>query len=208
MLELLDLVKLPRAFARRMPRQLSGGQKQRIGIARAFAGTPRVVVADEPVSALDVSVQAAVAELLMEIQRVSRTTMLFISHDLGIVRYLADRVMVMYLGHVVEIGTTDQIFQPPYHPYTEALLSAVPIADTSVEKQHIVLEGDIPSAVNPPSGCPFQTRCPRKAQVGGDLCEREVPPMRELGPGHRVKCHLPQEVFDAMEPIIRVAEDA
>lgn len=208
MLELLDLVKLPRAFARRRPRQLSGGQKQRIGIARAFAGAPRVVVADEPVSALDVSVQAAVAELLMEIQRESRTTMLFISHDLGIVRYLADRVMVMYLGHVVEIGATDQVFQPPYHPYTEALLSAVPIADTSVEKEHIVLEGDIPSAVDPPPGCPFQTRCPRKAQVPGDLCEREVPPMRELAPGHRVKCHLPQDVFDAMRPVIRVVEPA
>ena len=208
MLELLDLVKLPRAFARRMPRQLSGGQKQRIGIARAFAGAPQVVVADEPVSALDVSVQAAVAELLMDIQRTSRTTMLFISHDLGIVRYLADRVMVMYLGHVVEIGTTDQVFEPPYHPYTEALLSAVPIADTSVEKSHIVLQGDIPSAVNPPPGCPFQTRCPRKHQVPGDRCETEVPPMVALAPGHEVKCHLPAEVFAAMQPVIRLAEKA
>jgi peptide/nickel transport system ATP-binding protein len=208
MLELLDLVKLPRAFARRMPRQLSGGQKQRIGIARAFAGTPKVVVADEPVSALDVSVQAAVTDLLTDIQRENRTTMLFISHDLGIVRYLADRVMVMYLGHVVEIGTTDQVFQPPYHPYTEALLSAVPIADTSVVKQHIVLQGDIPSAVNPPPGCPFQTRCPRKTQVPENLCETEVPPMRELAPGHQVKCHLSQEVFGAMEPVIRVPEPA
>ena len=144
MLELLDLVKLPRAFAERMPRQLSGGQKQRVGIARAFAGGARIVVADEPVSALDVSVQAAVTDLLMEIQREEKTTLLFISHDLSIVRYLSDRVMVMYLGHVVELGTTDQVFSPPYHPYTEALLSAVPIADTSVEKEHIVLEGDIP----------------------------------------------------------------
>ena len=111
--------------------------------------------------------------------------MLFISHDLGIVRYLADRVMVMYLGHVVEIGTTDQVFEPPYHPYTEALLSAVPIADTRVMKAHIVLEGDIPSAVNPPPGCPFQTRCPRKHQVPGNLCETELPPLRELAPGHQ-----------------------
>lgn len=204
MLELLDLVKLPRAFARRMPRQLSGGQKQRIGIARAFAGTPRVVVADEPVSALDVSVQAAVTDLLMDLQRQHRTTMIFISHDLGIVRYLADRVMVMYLGHVVEIGTTDEVFQPPYHPYTEALLSAVPIADTSVRKKRIVLEGDIPSAVNPPPGCPFQTRCPRKASVPGDLCETVLPPFREFGGGHQVKCHLPQSEFDAMEPIIQL----
>jgi peptide/nickel transport system ATP-binding protein len=208
MLELLDLVKLPRAFARRMPRQLSGGQKQRIGIARAFAGAPKVVVADEPVSALDVSVQAAVTELLMDIQRKGRTTMLFISHDLGVVRYLADRVMVMYLGHVVEIGTTDQVFQPPYHPYTEALLSAVPIADTSVVKQHIVLQGDIPSAVDPPPGCPFQTRCPRKHQVPGNLCETVLPPFRELAPGHHSLCHLPQEVLAAMQPVIRVKTSA
>jgi peptide/nickel transport system ATP-binding protein len=206
MFELLDLVKLPRAFARRMPRQLSGGQKQRIGIARAFAGSPQVVVADEPVSALDVSVQAAVTGLLTDIQRDKRTTMLFISHDLGIVRYLADRVMVMYLGHVVEIGSTNQVFEPPYHPYTEALLSAVPIADTSVKKAHIVLEGDIPSAVNPPPGCPFQTRCPRRAQVPGDLCETVLPPFVELGTGHRVLCHLPREVFDSMQPVIRMAE--
>ncbi len=204
MLELLDLVKLPREFARRMPRQLSGGQKQRIGIARAFAGGPKVVVADEPVSALDVSVQAAVTELLMDIQRESRTTMLFISHDLSIVRYLADRVMVMYLGHVVEMGSTDQVFAPPYHPYTEALLSAVPIADTSVEKKRIVLDGDIPSAMNPPSGCPFQTRCRFKSEVPGGLCEREVPPMRTLTDGHQVKCHLEQEILDRMEPVIKV----
>jgi peptide/nickel transport system ATP-binding protein len=207
MLELLDEVKLPREFARRMPRQLSGGQKQRIGIARAFAGDARVVVADEPVSALDVSVQAAVTDLLMEIQRERRTTMLFISHDLSIVRYLSDRVMVMYLGHVMEMGTTDQVFSPPYHPYTEALLSAVPIADTSVKKKHIVLEGDIPSAMNPPPGCPFQTRCPRKHLAPAGLCEAEVPPMREMGDGHQIKCHLPQAAFDAMEPIIELAEE-
>ncbi len=137
------------------------------------------MVADEPVSALDVSVQAAVTDLLMEIQREEKTTLLFISHDLSIVRYLSDRVMVMYLGHVVELGTTDQVFSPPYHPYTEALLSAVPIADTSVKKKHIVLEGDIPSAMNPPPGCPFQTRCRWKSQVPGKLCETEVPPMRD-----------------------------
>jgi peptide/nickel transport system ATP-binding protein len=189
-----------------MPRQLSGGQKQRIGIARAFAGHPKVVVADEPVSALDVSVQAAVTELLMDIQRSSRTTMLFISHDLSVVRYLSDRVVVMYLGHVVEQGTTDEVFAPPYHPYTEALLSAVPIADTSVQKKHIVLEGDIPSAMNPPKGCPFQTRCPRKHQVAGKLCEGEVPPARDLGSGHRIKCHLTDDVLDAMEPVISFAE--
>lgn len=207
MLELLDLVKLPREFAGRMPRQLSGGQKQRVGIARAFAGDAKIVVADEPVSALDVSVQAAVTDLLMEIQRENKTTLLFISHDLSIVRYLSDRVMVMYLGHVVELGTTDQVFQPPYHPYTEALLSAVPIADTSIEKQHIVLEGDIPSAMNPPSGCPFQTRCRWKDQVPGGLCEKDVPPVRQLADGHQVKCHLADDILARMEPVIKIAAE-
>ena len=204
MLKLLDLVKLPREFAGRMPRQLSGGQKQRVGIARAFAGDARIVVADEPVSALDVSVQAAVTDLLMEIQREHKTTLLFISHDLSIVRYLSDRVMVMYLGHVVELGTTDQVFSPPYHPYTEALLSAVPIADTSVKKKHIVLEGDIPSAINPPPGCPFQTRCRWKSEVPGGLCEKEVPPVRRLAGDHQIKCHLSDDILGRMEPVIEV----
>jgi peptide/nickel transport system ATP-binding protein len=190
-----------------MPRQLSGGQKQRVGIARAFAGDARIVVADEPVSALDVSVQAAVTDLLMEIQREHKTTLLFISHDLSIVRYLSDRVMVMYLGHVVELGSTDQVFSPPYHPYTEALLSAVPIADTSVEKKHIVLEGDIPSAMNPPSGCPFQTRCNWKSKVGGGLCEKEVPPVRILADGHQIKCHLSDADLASMEPVIQIAAE-
>jgi peptide/nickel transport system ATP-binding protein len=208
MLELLDLVKLPRAFAGRMPRQLSGGQKQRVGIARAFAGGARIVVADEPVSALDVSVQAAVTDLLMEIQRREKTTLLFIAHDLSLVRYLSDRVMVMYLGHVVEIGSTDQVFSPPYHPYTEALLSAVPIADTSVTKREIVLDGDIPSAMNPPPGCPFQTRCRWKSDVPGDLCETEVPPTRTLAEGHKIKCHLSDAMLERMDPVITVAADA
>lgn len=207
MLELLDLVKLPRAFADRMPRQLSGGQKQRVGIARAFAGGAKVVVADEPVSALDVSVQAAVTDLLMEIQRKNKTTLLFISHDLSIVRYLSDRVMVMYLGHVVELGTTDQVFSPPYHPYTEALLSAVPIADTHVIKKRIVLEGDIPSAMNPPPGCPFQTRCRWKSKVPGGLCEKEMPPMRTLEGGHQIKCHLSDAEFAGMDPVIKIAAE-
>lgn len=204
MLELLDLVKLPREFAGRMPRQLSGGQKQRVGIARAFAGGAKIVVADEPVSALDVSVQAAVADLLMEIQRQNKTTLLFISHDLSIVRYLADRVLVMYLGHVVEIGSTDQVFSPPYHPYTEALLSAVPIADTRVRKRSIVLEGGIPSAMDPPPGCPFQTRCRWKSRVPGNLCETQVPPMVRMAAGHDVKCHLSAEEFASMEPVIEI----
>lgn len=197
--ELLDLVKLPRDFAFRKPRQLSGGQKQRIGIARAFAGKPAVVVADEPVSALDVSVQAAVTGLLTDIQNRLKTTLLFISHDLSVVRYLSDRVVVMYLGTIVEQGSTDQIFAPPYHPYTEALLSAVPIADTSVHKKHIVLKGELPSALNPPSGCPFQTRCQHKI---GTICETEPPPLKDLGNGHTITCHLDADVFNAMEPVI------
>ncbi len=199
--ELLDLVKLPRAFARRSPRQLSGGQKQRIGVARAFAGRPRVIVADEPMSALDVSVQAAISELLMNLQRESKTTMVFISHDLSVVRYLADRVVVMYLGHIVEMGATEQIFSPPFHPYTEALLSAIPIADATVKKRHVVLEGEIPSALSPPKGCPFQTRCGHKGAVAGNLCEREVPPIRTVAEGHTIKCHLPVEALERMEPV-------
>jgi peptide/nickel transport system ATP-binding protein len=201
--ELLDLVKLPREFAFRKPRQLSGGQKQRIGIARAFGGNASVVVADEPVSALDVSVQAAVTGLLTDIQRKKRTTMVFISHDLSVVRYLADRIVVMYLGRIMEQGTTDEVFAPPYHPYTEALLSAVPIADTSVIKKHIVLKGELPSPVNPPSGCPFQTRCHRKI---GAICETELPPVKELAPGHKIMCHLPDDVLLQMDPVIEFAK--
>ena len=200
-LELLDLVKLPRDFARRRPRQLSGGQKQRVGIARAFAGNPAMVVADEPVSALDVSVQAAVTGLLMDIQRNYRTTLLFISHDLSLVRYLADRVVVMYLGHIVEQGTTDEVFSPPYHPYTEALLSAVPIADTSIEKKRIILEGNLPSVMNPPKGCAFNTRCPRKV---GSICETQVPDFIEDAPGHTIACHIPIEELRKVDPVIKM----
>ena len=207
MLTLLDMVKLPREFANRMPRQLSGGQKQRVGIARAFAGDAKIVVADEPVSALDVSVQAAVTELLMEIQRRNKTTLLFISHDLSIVRYLSDRVIVMYLGHIVEAGTTDQVFSPPYHPYTEALLSAVPIADTRIKRKRIVLDGDIPSAMNPPSGCPFQTRCSYKSDVKDNLCETTLPETRTLKNGHQVKCHLSDRILARMSPVIALADD-
>jgi peptide/nickel transport system ATP-binding protein len=201
--ELLDMVKLPRDFAFRRPRQLSGGQKQRVGIARAFGGEAAVVVADEPVSALDVSVQAAVTGILTDIQRQKRTTMVFISHDLSVVRYLADRVVVIYLGQVMEQGTTEEIFAPPYHPYTEALLSAVPIADTSVTKKHIVLKGELPSPMSPPSGCPFQTRCPRKI---GAICEAEMPPVKEMAPGHLIMCHLDEKILRAMEPVIAYGE--
>ena len=204
-MELLDTVKLPRDFAKRRPRQLSGGQKQRVGIARAFAGDPNVVIADEPVSALDVSVQAAVTELLMDIQYRNRTTMLFISHDLSVVRYLADRIVVMYLGRIMEQGTTEEIFAPPYHPYTEALLSAVPIADTSIEKRHIVLSGEIPSPANPPQGCPFCTRCP---YIIEGTCETQAPPVRQISDGHAIACHLSEDELKAMEPVIRTRDDS
>ena len=204
-LDLLDMVKLPRTFINRKPRQLSGGQKQRIGVARAFAGKPAMVIADEPVSALDVSVQAAVTGLLMDIQAEYETTLLFISHDLGVVRYLADRVVVMYLGQIMEQGTTDEVFAPPYHPYTEALLSAVPIADVTIKKKRIILEGTLPSVLNPPAGCPFCTRCPRKI---GQICEDVPPPDVEVVPGHRIRCHIPMEELKDVEPVIQIAADA
>jgi peptide/nickel transport system ATP-binding protein len=200
-LQLLDIVKLPRDFAKRLPRQLSGGQKQRVGIARAFAGNPEMVIADEPVSALDVSVQAAVTGLLTDIQREHRTTLLFISHDLSVVRYLADRILVMYLGRIMESGTTEEIFSPPYHPYTEALLSAVPIADASVRKRKIIVAGEIPSPTNPPPGCPFQTRC--SYMIKG-VCDTVFPPLRGFGPDHVIACHLETETLKKMEPVITV----
>jgi len=202
-LQLLDIVKLPRDFAIRKPRQLSGGQKQRIGIARAFAGNPAMVIADEPISALDVSVAAAVTELLMDIQRDNQTTLLFISHDLSAVRYLADRVVVMYLGKLMERGTTDEVFSPPYHPYTEALLSAVPIADPQVEKRRIVLEGNLPSALNPPKGCPFSTRCQRRI---GEICDNEDPKVQFNADRHGIACHIPMEELRKVEPVIKVSD--
>lgn len=204
-LKLLDVVKLPRDFYFRRPRQLSGGQKQRVGIARAFAGNPSMVIADEPVSALDVSVAAAVTELLMDIQREHKTTLLFISHDLSVVRYLADRVVVMYLGQIMECGTTTEIFAPPYHPYTEALLSAVPIADPEIKKREIVLEGNLPSAMDPPKGCPFVTRCPRKL---GEICEQQHPSVQTTPTGHAIACHIPLEELRRVEPVLHVPADS
>jgi peptide/nickel transport system ATP-binding protein len=187
-LDVLDRVQLPRTLANRRPHQLSGGQKQRVAIARAFAGQPALVVADEPVSALDVSVQAAVIELLLEMQRRHGTALLFISHDLGVVRYLADRVVVMYLGHVMECGTVDEVFAPPYHPYTEALLAALPGVDLQRQRAPSVVEGPVPSVVDPPRGCPFVTRCPRQL---GALCEEVPPPVQHVTASHVMACHIP-----------------
>ncbi len=200
---LLAVVKLPPEFARRKPRQLSGGQKQRVGIARAFAGQPRLVVADEPISALDVSVAAAITELLMDIQHQHGTTLLFISHDLATVRYLADRIVVMYLGTVVEQGTTAEVFAPPYHPYTEALLSAVPLADPGYEKREILLDGAVPSALDPPRGCPFSTRCPRRV---GPICDEQPPPRHVSATGHAITCHIPPEELAAVAPVFRAID--
>jgi peptide/nickel transport system ATP-binding protein len=171
------------------PAQLSGGLKQRVAIARAFAGNPRIVVCDEPTSALDVSVQAAILNLLNDLQRREDVAYLFISHDLGVVRYLSDRIAVLYLGRVMEVGPAENVFSGPHHPYTEALLSAVPTLDDDA-KERIRLEGEIPSAADPPSGCVFHTRCPRYL---GDICVTTEPPLAESEPGHAIKCHIPIE---------------
>jgi len=183
---LLQAVKLDASYYNRLPRQLSGGEKQRIGIARAISTNPSMVVCDEPVSALDVSVQAAVLNLLLEIQNSQNTTMILISHDLSSVRFFADDVAVMYLGRVVEIGPCETIYQPPNHPYTTALLAAVPRPDPDLKPSHIRLGGRVPSAVNPPTGCRFNTRCPFKI---GAICEQEEPPRRDMGNSHVIFCH-------------------
>jgi peptide/nickel transport system ATP-binding protein len=201
---LLNAVRLDGSYYRRLPRQLSGGEKQRVGIARAFASRPELVLCDEPVSALDVSVQAAVLNLLLEIQREHGTTMMFIAHDLSVVRFFSDYVAVMYLGHIVEVGPAEAIYAPPYHPYTEALLSAVPIPDPSAEQKHIRLEGTVPSALNPPSGCVFHTRCPRRDLLpdGGKICEQEMPPWRSNTDDHRIYCHIALEDLRQMDPVV------
>jgi peptide/nickel transport system ATP-binding protein len=188
--ELLASVRLEDRYLPMRPAQLSGGLKQRVAIARAFGSDPAVVVCDEPTSALDVSVQAAILNLLADLQAAERTTYVFISHDLGLVRYLSDRIVVLYLGRVMEVGPAEAVFAGPHHPYTEALLSAVP----SIDGQHterIRLTGEIPSAADPPSGCVFHTRCPRRLPTG--ICESTEPPLLEAEPGHFIRCHIPVE---------------
>ena len=207
-IKLLEAMRLGANYMDRLPRQLSGGEKQRVGIARALASKPDLVLCDEPVSALDVSVQAAILNLLIDIQREFGTTMVFIAHDLSVVRFFSDHIAVMYLGQIMEIGPAEAIYSPAYHPYTEALLSAVPIPDPSVEQKRIRLEGTVPSALNPPSGCRFHTRCPRRALMpdGGKACETEIPPWREFEDGHRIFCHLPKETLESFEPVITTAK--
>jgi peptide/nickel transport system ATP-binding protein len=186
--DLVSSVRLEQRHLPLRPSQLSGGLKQRVAIARAFGGGPRVVVCDEPTSALDVSVQAAILNLLADMQAKEHVTYLFISHDLGLVRYLSDRIAVLYLGRVMELGPAERVFSGPHHPYTEALLSAVPRLD-GMRTERIRLSGEIPSAANPPSGCVFHTRCPRRLSTG--ICESTEPPLAEAEPGHWISCHIP-----------------
>ena len=184
--DLLKLVGLNPEHISRFPHEFSGGQRQRIGIARALALNPKFIVCDEPISALDVSIQAQVVNLLKELQKEMGLTYLFIAHDLSMVKYISDRIMVMYLGKMMELSDSDSLTKDPLHPYTQALLSAVPIPDPTIKRERIVLKGDVPSPINPPSGCVFRTRCPKAMEV----CSSVIPEWKEQKPGHFVACHL------------------
>jgi oligopeptide transport system ATP-binding protein len=184
--EFLEVVGLSDFHAKRYPHQFSGGQRQRIGIARALMTNPKLIIADEPVSALDVSIQAQVLNLMQDLQKEFNLTYIFIAHDLGVVRHISDRVGVMYLGKMVEVSESEDLYAKPLHPYTQALLSAVPVPDPDYVKQEVFLEGDIPNPANPPTGCTFHTRCPFKM----DICTRDIPKLIEVEEGHSVACHL------------------
>ncbi len=201
---LLSAVHLAEHYYGRYPRQLSGGEKQRVGIARALASRPDLVIMDEPLSALDVSVQASVINFLLELQETQKTTMIFIAHDLSVVRYLADDVAVMYMGQIVERGPADAIYAPSYHSYTEALLSAVPIPDPAITKKRIRLLGEVQSSINPPTGCRFSTRCQRREMLldNGKLCEREGPQWQRSEKGNWILCHIPVVELSQVEPIV------
>jgi len=183
---LLQKVGLSPDHARRYPHEFSGGQRQRIGIARALALNPKLIIGDEPVSALDVSIQAQVINLLEDIQKEFRLSYIIIAHDLAVVEHICDRIAVMYLGRIVELAKDKELYTSPVHPYTVALLSAIPVPDPNITKKRIILEGDVPSPMRPPSGCHFHTRCPQKK----DVCEKAVPKLTEIGDGHFVACHL------------------
>lgn len=185
-IEYLEIVGLSSYHAKRYPHQFSGGQRQRIGIARALMTNPKLIIADEPVSALDVSIQAQVLNLMQKLQEDLNLTYIFIAHDLGVVRHISNRVGVMYLGRMVELAPSENLYAEPLHPYTQALLSAVPIPDPVYEREQILLTGDIPSPSSPPTGCTFHTRCP----LAMDMCKKQVPQFKEVKPGHSVACHL------------------
>lgn len=205
-LRLLRSMRLGEKYYDRLPRQLSGGEKQRVGIARALASHPDLVLCDEPVSALDVSVQAAIINLLLEIQGEFGTTLIFISHDLSVVRFFSDYVCVMYLGQIMELGPAEEIYAPPYHPYTEALLSAVPIPDPTAKQKNIRLSGVVPSAIDPPAGCRLNTRCPRRNMLSDpDICLSD-PPWREVNPDHHIYCHIPLDELRKVDPVVSIKE--
>lgn len=185
--ELLDIVGLPARSATRFPFEFSGGQRQRIGIARSIALNPKLIVCDEPVSALDVSIQSQIINLLIDLQKEFDLSYLFIAHDLAVVKHISDRIAIMYLGHIVEYGHSDGLYKKPLHPYTQSLISAIPVPDPHHRSERQIIKGDVPSPINPPSGCPFHPRCPYVM----DECKHKVPLLREVGiPHHQVACHL------------------